>query len=184
MRLVSWNVQGLGGSRCKQIRGRLRLEIQNTLVGGPIDILFIQEHHLSKRRIDSYGSILPGNWLSFWSPGIGDNCNQAGVCLAIDEKWKTSIVHYETLIPGRAQYIVIKEINDNVAYAPNNVAGRIAFWTELTALCPSSLHWCIGGDFNMIERVRDRIGGSRVTIRRQELACWERFWLHLQVMDA
>ena len=53
MRIVSWNVQGLGGSVCKKMRGRLRLELQRALTGGLVDILLIQEHYLSQRRIES-----------------------------------------------------------------------------------------------------------------------------------
>ncbi len=40
------------------MRGRLRFELQNVSIGGPIDILMIQEHHLNERICASYGSIL------------------------------------------------------------------------------------------------------------------------------
>ena len=60
MRVVSWNVQGLGGSQCARYRGRLRQELQRCLVGGGIDVFLIQEHHLCERRIKRYGSVFCG----------------------------------------------------------------------------------------------------------------------------
>ena len=36
----------------------------------------------------------------------------------------------------------------------------------------------------MIERVKDRVGGSMVTTHGRELACWERFRFHLHILDA
>ena len=167
-------MQGLGGPICKRMRGRLHLELQKTLIGDPIDILLVQEHHLSKRRIDSYGSILPGQWMLYWSPGIGNNGAQAGVCIAISERWTRNIIRYEELIPGRAQYIVLNLRNENIAflniYAPNSSLERSRSWNQLTELCLGNLNWCIGGDFNMIERVGDRTCGSLITVHGQELA--------------
>ena len=187
MRIVSWNVQGLGGSVCNKMRERLRLEVERALTAGLVDILLIQEHHLSQRRIDNYGSILPGHWLSYWSSGIGNSNAQAGVCFAIAEKWKSNVVHYEELIPGRAQSIMLEVNNDKVGflnvYAPNSSSARASFWSELTSLCSADVSWCVGGDFNMIERVKDRTGGSMVTVHGQELASWERFCFHLHIMD-
>ena len=63
LKIISWNVQGRGGHfhLYKRMRGSLHLELQNLLIGGPIDILMFQEHHLNKCRCASYGSILQGN---------------------------------------------------------------------------------------------------------------------------
>ena len=60
MKLISWNVQGLGGPICKRSKGRFCKELKTANSGGPIDILLLQEHHLNKRRVDSYGSPMPG----------------------------------------------------------------------------------------------------------------------------
>ena len=64
MRLISWNVQGLGGQLYKRMRGRLRLELQTVLVGGTIDVLMLQEHHLNVYRSALYGSMLQGSWIT------------------------------------------------------------------------------------------------------------------------
>ena len=41
MRIVSLNVQGVDGPLCKRMKGRLK-----PLMGGLVDNLLIQEHHL------------------------------------------------------------------------------------------------------------------------------------------
>ena len=101
MKVISWNVQGLGGPICKRLKSRFRKKLKTRNSRGPIDILFLQEHHLNKRRVDSYGSPMPGQWLMYWSAGIGPNEAQAGVCIAIAEKWKENILQYIEVIPGR-----------------------------------------------------------------------------------
>ena len=151
MKVMSWNVQGLGGPKCKQVKGWLGNELKIVNSGCPIDMLFLQEHHMSKRRIDSYGSILPGQWLTYWSPGIGPHGAQAGVSIAVAEKWKDNIVQYNEVRPGRAQYVVL-QINGmhcgflNV-YAPNQVGERVTFWTWLASELPDIENWLLGGDF-------------------------------------
>ena len=42
MRIISWNVQGLGGSNFLRYRGRLRQEMMRCLTGGPVDVLMLQ----------------------------------------------------------------------------------------------------------------------------------------------
>ena len=106
MRIVSWNVQVLGGLWYKRMRGRLRLELQNVLVGGPIDVLLLQEHHLNQRRGPSHGSILQGEWLTFWSAGIGTFGSNVGVCISVKARWKEDILQYCEIIPGCAQFVL------------------------------------------------------------------------------
>ena len=41
-------------------------------------------------------------------------------------------------------------------------------------VCGQSEYWCMGGDFNMIEALGDRVGGSNVVLVGSELVSWER----------
>ncbi len=50
MRVVTWNVRELGGSLFRKKRGRIRQDLQKCLLGGAIDVLMLQEHHLSIDR--------------------------------------------------------------------------------------------------------------------------------------
>ena len=48
-------------------------------------------------------------------------------------------------------------------------------WIELDRSLPTVDHWCIAGDFNMIEDPEDRSGEGGVTVHGLELSAWERF---------
>ena len=108
MRVVSWNVQGLGGSQCARYRGTLRQELQRCLVGGSIDVFMIQEHHLSKHKIKRYGSVLRGKVDMFWSAGFGPMGGQGRVCMSVAEAWQSAIRDRVVVVPGRAQYITMQ----------------------------------------------------------------------------
>ncbi len=94
-------------------------------------------------------------------------------------------MHYSELIPGRAQYVLLK-VRDiqfgclNV-YAPNRVSERIEFWSQLYDVLPIVDNWCIGRDFNMLENFNDRAGGGQTLIHGHELACWERVCFKLEL---
>ena len=188
MRVMSWNVQGLGGPLYRRYKYRLRQEINKCIVGGPLDFLLIQEHHLNTFRISRYGSILPGNWDMFWSPAIGNTEVRGGVCMAISQRWISSIIQKQVVIPGRAQFVIIQEEETTWGllniYAPNTATARQQFWKDLLNKLPSLDHWCIAGDFNMLEDPIDRMGGSSITIHGHELTMWEQLVFSLQMLDA
>lgn len=65
---------------------------------------------------------------------------------------------------------------------------RLSDRVEFGALIEASLpivadHWCMGGDFNMLEDASDRQGGSSVTIQGEELASWERLCFGLWLLS-
>lgn len=66
-------------------------------------------------------------------------------------------------------------------YAPNAASGQAEFWALIEASLPVADHWCMGGDFNMLEDASDRQGGSSVTIQGEELASWERLCFGLRL---
>ena len=124
------------------------------LVGGTIDVLMLQEHHLNERRCWSYSSILQGNWITHWSAGIGSYGSTARVCISINAKWKEELVHYNEV----TQFGFLN------IYAPNHVAKRIEFWSQLGNVLHNIDNWCVAGDFNMIESMSDRRGGGQSVI--------------------
>ena len=156
MRVVSWNVQSLGGSQCAKYRGRLRQELQRCLVGGNTDVFLIQEHHLSKHRIKRYGFVLRGKRV---------------VVVPGRAQYITMQYHDE----------VIGILN---VYAPNQASARADFWALLASALPRVDSWCIGRDFNMLESPEDRIGGSHVTVQGSELAAWEQLCMSLRISDS
>ena len=130
LNILSWNVQGLGGQAFPRFKGLIRADLDTPNVGA-IDILFLQEHHLSADRIRSYGSILLGRWLHFWVPAIGPNSRQAGLCMAIKEKWASIIVSVGTMSNKRAQFLILQLGSQNTSiinlYASNSASERDSF---------------------------------------------------------
>ena len=51
-------------------------------------------------------------------------------------------------------------------------------------IMPPLDHWCIAGDFNMLEDPIDRRGDSSITIHGHELAMSEQLVFSLQIVDA
>ena len=98
------------------------------------------------------------------------------------------IFHSQQVVEGRAHYLLLK-ISDLVygflnIYVPNDRAACKGFWTHFVQQLPHVDHWCMGGDFNMIEATRDRVGGSNVVLACNELASWERLCFLLRIQDA
>ena len=84
MRIISWNVQGLGGSNFLRYRGgRLRQELMRCLLGGSVDFLMLQEHHLTESRTRRCGQLLQRHTEVFWSGAFGPSGIQGGVCISI-----------------------------------------------------------------------------------------------------
>ena len=75
---------------------------------------------------------------------------------------------------GCAQFIVFKLLGKEVGffnvYASNSTMGRAHFLCQLWTNLPVMDHWCIAGDFNMLEDPSDHMGGSTITISGAELA--------------
>lgn len=57
-------------------------------------------------------------------------------------------------------------------YGPNDPAGRISLWAELSPTLDKSYRWVFSGDFNMIELPNDHIGGDGHIIRGREGRTW------------
>ena len=176
-RIVSWNVQGLGGAQAQKFKARLRQNLHKSFMRS-VDIVFLQEHHLSSTRIDSYGSLFTGSWAHFWSPAIGESHNKAGVCIALAQKWYSHVIDYKILVEGRVQFIILEIQNLQLGfinvYAHNAVADTRRLWSYMCDTLPQVDHWCMAGDFNMIEDKLDRSGGSQAVLYGSELSFWER----------
>ena len=138
-RIVSWNVQGLGGAQAQKFKARLRQNLHKSFMRS-VDIVFLQEHHLSSTRIDSYGSLFTGSWAHFWSPAIGESHNKAGVCIALAEKWYSHVIDYKILVEGRVQFIILEIQNLQLGfinvYAHNAAADRRRLWSYMCDILP------------------------------------------------
>ena len=123
---------------------------------------------LSPSRVDSYGSLFSGSWTHFWSPAIRESYNKVGVCIALAQKWSSLMIDYRILVEGRVQFIILEIQNLQLGfinvYAHNAAADTRRLWSYMCDTLPQVDHWCMAGDFNMIEDKLDRSGGSQVVL--------------------
>mgnify|MGYP000724650853 CR=1 FL=1 len=86
--------------------------------------------------------------------------------MAICNIWQVNMLDVGNLLLGRAQYVIINFHNKKVGflnlYAPNSSRERLKMWIELDSSLPIVDHWCIVGDFNMIEDHKGRSGEGGV----------------------
>ena len=192
MNILSWNVNGIKGRRGKTAKGKqIRSQIRHiSKVNGLLDIVELQEHHLNQEEINVYGGSFIGNtWEYFWGLGHGDNHSHGGVCMYINKKWSNLILQKEIIIEGRPQFMVIQFDCEKVSicnlYASNFAAERAQFWRHLRRVLTATniSHWCLAGDFNMLEDPADRTGGRGRTIYGQELLEWEKLLFSLGITD-
>ena len=58
----------------------------------------------------------------------------------------------------------------SAVYGPNSTALRKDFWVELSDIFGlSSPCWCVGGDFNVIRRCSEKLGGASLTPSMKDL---------------
>ena len=186
LHFLSWNVQGLGGQAFRKFKGLIRSDLGTSNIG-TIDILFLQEHHLCRDRIQKYGSILPGRWTHFWVPTFGPNGRQGGLCIALRQHLQSIILSAGTVMNKRAQFLIIKIGSQKVGlmniYAPNSMSVRAGIWLFLVEYAGLADCWLVGGDFNMIEDASDRIGCTTTTVSGWEAKCWDSFCFAFGLLD-
>ena len=101
-----------------------------------VDMVFLQQHHLSPRRVDSYGSLFSCSWAHFWSLAIGESHNKVVVCIALAQKWSSH--------EGGVQVIILEIQNLHLGfingYANNASTNRRRLWSYLCDSLPHVEH--------------------------------------------
>ena len=87
--------------------------------------------------------------------------------MAIRDIWQVNMLDVGNLLLGRAQYVIINFHNKKVGflnlYAPNYSRARLKMHIELDCSLQVVDHWCVVGDFNMIDDPDDKSGEGGVT---------------------
>lgn len=154
MKIISWNVRGLGNGNKRRI-------VREGLLRSSPDIIILQETKL----MDVDRAVVSGVWGSRFRewcflPSVG---SRGGIIIAWDVR-KVKVV--ESLIGNYSVSIKIME-EDNImwwlsgVYGPATYHNREEFWEELAALfglCEGN--WCVGGDFNVVRQPEERSTGA------------------------
>lgn len=108
----------------------------------------------------------------------------------ISARMKSLVTHHGIMYPGRAQYIVLN-ISPSLQLGIINIYGfsdtgpRAMMWAHLAQVQLPDAQWVLAGDFNNIESIADKQGGSpRTSISNRELEAWNKLLIKLGVSDS
>ncbi|KAK9934053.1 hypothetical protein M0R45_021214 [Rubus argutus] len=162
MRILSWNVRGLGSKKKRSV-------IKTLLTGSGADVVILQETkktEIERRLIQSIWGGRYNDWVSI--PAWG----RSGGVVVI---WNTKCVSVvESVIGAFSVSIKIKGLDGNDwwlsgVYGPNSFRERKLFWEELAGLYGlCGRRWCLGGDFNVVRFVSEKSNGGRTTRSMQD----------------
>lgn len=158
MKIVSWNVRGLGGRE-------KRKAVKELLIREKPDIVILQEtkkEKVDKRLITSVWGVRFKEWVVL--PSIG----KSGGIIVI---WDVRVVRGSESVLGNFS---VSMLMHNVGskdqwwlsgvYGPNKSRERKDFWEEMAGLYGlCGQNWCIGGDFNTVRYPSEKLNGSRAT---------------------
>ena len=155
LKIVSLNVRGLGsaGKSAKIVQQLNHLNC---------DVVLLQETHVScKKQAEKFEKLWKGK--CFWSFGIGKS---AGVAVIFPANFSGKVVRFLFDSSGRILSLLIDFHNLflNVVniYSPNVVSERKIFFSDLHGYFLSQGLLFIGGDFNCIDNVLDKLNCSFV----------------------
>ncbi|XP_028125261.1 uncharacterized protein LOC114322196 [Camellia sinensis] len=154
MKLLSWNIRGIG-------RPAKRRKIRKLLLDKTIDMVLLQETKQSSTNILWVKSIWPRDKFEFMAV---DAEGLAGGLICI---WDPDFFHLSDCCCTRSFILLSGKIQNSFdcviinIYASNDVVRRKELWVTLLNLKHSfPKPWCLGGDFNEIRTVGERIGVS------------------------
>ncbi|XP_058762801.1 uncharacterized protein LOC131636161 [Vicia villosa] len=176
MIIYSLNIRG-GGKRVK--RRRIGFNIQK----GRADIAFIQETKLNAFH-HKYAEELWGNDLVEWS-----HMEAVGASGGILTMWKKDFFSLLYSFRGEGFLGVCVEKDNTRIYFVNIYAScdhniRMASWKKLVDLKRKSVAgmWCLGGDFNIVSSLEERVGISNKNYKR-EIEGFNEFIVDMDLVD-
>jgi exonuclease III len=177
-----------GRRKRKEIRALFRQTTPTT------DVLLLQETKLPEsaclkqaRFVETRGGV------SFWNEGSFSAISgrfKGGTGIVLSAKMAAAVTGHGILYPGRAQYVVLNLSNHlqlgiiNI-YGFSDTGPRAMLWAHLAQTQLPDAQWIIAGDFNNIESINDKQGGStKTSISNRELDAWNKMLIRLGVRDA
>ncbi|WKA03336.1 hypothetical protein VitviT2T_021451 [Vitis vinifera] len=157
MKIISWNVRGLGSrNKCRMVKDFLRSK-------NP-DVVMIQEtkkENCDRRFVGSVWTVRNKDWVALPASGA------SGGILII---WDSKNLRREEVVIGSFSVSVKFSLDGcgplwiSAVYGPNSPSLRKDFWVELFDIYGLTYTlWCVGGDFNVIRRSSEKMGGSSLT---------------------
>ncbi|XP_028085234.1 uncharacterized protein LOC114286280 [Camellia sinensis] len=155
MKLLSWNVRGLG----KSIKRR---KIKKLLFERKVDVALFQETKRPAVTDEFVRSCWPGEQMAYMAV---DSEGAAGGLLCV---WNPQVFQLLDCCCNRYFIILSGTLFTSIAcvivnvYGPTDGANRKGLWETLKNLKRSFVNpWCLGGDFNEIRTLSERVGCSQ-----------------------
>lgn len=155
MKIISWNIRGLSSAVKKRYVNSLLKERKP-------DILLIQETKMELTEDFQVKNLWYDTELEYAV------VNAEGLSGGIITIWSLNALAVEEVISTKNFLLIRGVFKGNFPcilvniYAPNNYVERRAVWGELVSLKERFLvPWCIGGDFNEIKGIGERLGCTR-----------------------
>jgi exonuclease III len=158
------------------------------------DVLLLQEVKLPETACIKHANFIElkgGSYL--WNEGsfsAQSGKYTGGTGNVFSAKMAAVVTHHGVLFPGRAQYVVL-DIHPNLQVGIINVYGysltrpRATMWAHIAQAPLPEARWILAGDFNNIESLQDKQGGSdKTSISNRELEAWNKMLIRLGVRDA
>ncbi|KAG0595095.1 hypothetical protein M758_UG138900 [Ceratodon purpureus] len=157
------------------------------------DILLIQEHKFTtkdcKRRLKQMDFLRGSSLLNEAVYSAERDSFRAGTGILLSPRLSPCIQAYGIILPGRAQYVTLRLAPDMIigiinVYAHNYTGSRVRLWNTIREFDLPEADWILTGDFNMIEDLEDKRGGTdSIGQGHLELQAWTALLLHLQLSD-
>ena len=162
LKIISLNVRGLGSS------SKSRKIIQE-LNYSNCDIILLQETHVScKKQAEEFEILWRGKCL--WSFGTG---RSAGVAILFSLNFPGKTIRFLTDSEGRILSLLIDYYNSKLnlvnIYSPNTISDRKSFFSCLHNYFLPQGDLVIGGDFNCVDNVLDKLNCSAILLSDQKL---------------
>ena len=177
-----------GRRKRKEIKSLFRQTTPTT------DILLLQETKLPEaaclhqaRFIEFKGGSSFWNEAAFSAP---TGKFKGGTTIVLASSMASKVTHHGILYPGRAQYVVLNitprfQLGIMNVYGFGHTGARAMMWQHLSQVDIPEATWVLVGDFNNIESIVDKQGGStKTSISTRELEAWNKLLIRLGVRDA
>ncbi|KAG0504767.1 hypothetical protein M758_N019500 [Ceratodon purpureus] len=158
------------------------------------DVILLQEHRYKSKdckELTSQLEFLGGP--SLWNEGsysAASDKTRAGTAILLSKSLKELVVESGIIMAGRAQYVTI-QLNPQLKlgilniYAFNESRRRGRMWDMLARSDLPEAEWILGGDFNSVESLDNRIGGScNTSMETPEMEAWTRLLLRFNLADS
>ncbi|RVW70180.1 hypothetical protein CK203_057138 [Vitis vinifera] len=156
MKIINWNTRGLGSRNKRRV-------VKDFLRSENPDVVMIQETKkvkCNKRFVGSVWTVRNKDWATL--PACGAS---SGILIIWDsKKLRSEVVIGSFSVSIKFDLVGCGPLWISAVYGPNSPSLRKEFWVELLDIFGLSFPlWCVGGDFNVIRRSSEKLGGSSLT---------------------